>query len=71
MDAFADIYSKGPTRVQFENKDPRGWREFRDQLAEHSQAGAAATMRGIQARQALALRPDQTRWRRSGCRPWC
>ena len=50
MEVFADIYSKGPTRVQFENKDPRGWREFRDQLAEHSQAGAAATMRGLQAR---------------------
>ena len=53
MAAFADIYSRGPTRVQFENKDPRGWREFRDRLAEHSQAGAAATMRGVQ-----ALRPS-------------
>ncbi len=53
MEAFADIYSRGPTRVQFENKDPRGWREFRDQLAEHSSVGAAATMRGVQ-----ALRPS-------------
>jgi len=36
--------------VQFEAKDPRGWREFVDQLAEHSPLGAANTMRGVQAR---------------------
>lgn len=47
-DAFADRYGLGPTRVQFQNKDPRGWREFRDQLAEHSLDGAARTMRGVQ-----------------------
>ncbi|MEM7406245.1 MAG: alpha/beta hydrolase [Pseudomonadota bacterium] len=47
-DAFADQYGSGPTRVQFQNKDPRGWREFRDQLAEHSLAGAARTIRGVQ-----------------------
>ena len=49
MEAFAETYSSGPTRVQFENKDSRGWREFRDRLAEHSPAGSAATMRGVQA----------------------
>ena len=49
MAAFAETYAKGPTRVQFENKDPRGWREFRDRLAGHSAAGSAATMRGVQA----------------------
>ncbi len=43
-------YGTGPTRVQFQNKDPRGWQEFIDQLAEHSTEGAAATMRGVQAR---------------------
>ena len=48
--AFADRYALGPTRVQFQNKDPRGWAEFRDQLAEHSLRGAANTMRGIQGR---------------------
>ncbi len=47
-EAFAARYGEGPTRVQFENKDPRGWREFRDQLAEHSLVGAALTMRGVQ-----------------------
>jgi len=43
-------YAVGPTRVQFQNKDPRGWREFADQLAEHSAEGAAFTMRGVQKR---------------------
>jgi pimeloyl-ACP methyl ester carboxylesterase len=48
MPAMAAMYSKGPTRVQFEDKDPRGWQEFADQLAEHSATGAALTMRGVQ-----------------------
>jgi len=43
-------YALGPSRVQFQNKDPRGWREFADQLAEHSSRGAALTMRGVQGR---------------------
>ena len=47
-DAFAEQYAQGPTRVQFQNKDPRGWADFRDQLAEHSLEGAALTMRGVQ-----------------------
>jgi pimeloyl-ACP methyl ester carboxylesterase len=48
--AFAEIYGRSAARVQFEAKDPRGWREFVDQLAEHSPQGAANTMRGVQAR---------------------
>jgi len=47
--AAAD-YALGPTRVQFQNKDPRGWKEFADQLAEHSAAGSAHTLRGVQKR---------------------
>ena len=47
--AAAD-YALGPTRVQFQNKDPRGWKEFADQLAEHSVAGSAHTLRGVQKR---------------------
>ena len=47
--AFAEIYGSSAARVQFEAKDPRGWREFVDQLAEHSPLGAANTMRGVQA----------------------
>ena len=50
MDKAAEGYALGPTRVQFQNKDPRGWREFADQLAEHSTKGSALTMRGVQAR---------------------
>ncbi len=49
-DEFAKHYSEGPTRVQFMNKDPRGWTEFRTQLAEHSAQGSVLTMRGVQAR---------------------
>jgi pimeloyl-ACP methyl ester carboxylesterase len=48
MKTVAAVYSKGPTRVQFEDKDPRGWREFADQLAEHSALGSALTLRGVQ-----------------------
>src|SRR3954466_15598715 len=43
-------YALGPTRVQYQNKDPRGWREFADQLAQHSNVGSAMTLRGVQSR---------------------
>ncbi|HXW42562.1 MAG TPA: alpha/beta hydrolase [Xanthobacteraceae bacterium] len=43
-------YALGPTRVQFQNKDPRGWREFADLLQTHSTEGSAATLRGVQKR---------------------
>jgi pimeloyl-ACP methyl ester carboxylesterase len=46
--AAAGRYALGPTRVQFQNKDPRGWAEFARQLAEHSPQGQALTMRGVQ-----------------------
>lgn len=48
MAAFAEAYAYGPTRVQFENKDPRGFAEFKGQLAEHSAKGSANTQLGIQ-----------------------
>ncbi len=44
----AAMYSKGPTRVQFMDKDPFGWREFHAQLAEGSAKGHALTQRGVQ-----------------------
>jgi pimeloyl-ACP methyl ester carboxylesterase len=47
--AVAERYAVGPARVQFQNKDPRGWAEFAAQLAEHSAQGSALTMRGVQA----------------------
>src|SRR5215467_1896633 len=53
-------YAVGPARVQFQNKNPRGWAEFAAALAGHSALGAALTMRGVQAaRPSLyALRDD-------------
>jgi pimeloyl-ACP methyl ester carboxylesterase len=45
---IAPRYAEGPARVQFQNKDPRGWEEFARQLAEHSSEGSANTMRGVQ-----------------------
>ena len=50
MAKAAEAYALGPTRVQFQNKDPLGWKEFAAQLAEHSAEGAALTMRGVQKR---------------------
>jgi pimeloyl-ACP methyl ester carboxylesterase len=46
--SFASRYAEGPARVQFQNKDRRGWEEFATQLAQHSNVGAANTMRGVQ-----------------------
>ncbi len=48
MAAVADFYSRGPTRVQFLEKDPAGWQEFRDRLAAGSAQGHALTLRGVQ-----------------------
>jgi pimeloyl-ACP methyl ester carboxylesterase len=50
MASAAAKYAIGPTRVQYQNKDPRGWQEFAAQLAEHSAKGSANTMRGVQMR---------------------
>src|SRR3954464_1715857 len=48
MQAFADRYAFGPTRVQFQNKDPRGFAEFKQMLSEHSAVGSANTQLGVQ-----------------------
>jgi pimeloyl-ACP methyl ester carboxylesterase len=48
MPKFAKRYAYGPTRVQFENKDPRGFAEFAQMLGEHSALGSANTQRGVQ-----------------------
>ena len=50
MEVFGASYALGPTRVQFQNKDPRGWKEFETQLRQHSSLGSANTMRGVQSR---------------------
>jgi len=46
----AKRYAVGPARVQFQHKDPHGWREFAAQLGEHDAVGAELTMLGVQAR---------------------
>ena len=48
MPEVTEFYSRGPTRVQFIDKDPRGWQEFHDRLAAGSARGHALTMRGVQ-----------------------
>lgn len=48
MARMGGIYGRGPTRLVFEEKDPRGYAEFMSQLAEHDTDGAALTMRGVQ-----------------------
>jgi pimeloyl-ACP methyl ester carboxylesterase len=48
MPAFAERYAYGPTRVQYENKDPRGHAEFKTMLSEHSAVGSANTQQGVQ-----------------------
>ena len=49
MVKFAEKYAYGPTRVQFENKDPRGFAQFKKELGEHSALGSANTQIGVQA----------------------
>ena len=48
MKAFSERYAYGPTRIQFENKDPRGFAEFKEQLSRHSDVGSANTQLGVQ-----------------------
>lgn len=46
--AVAKTYGFGPSRVPFLLKDPRGFAEFVDRLAEHDAQGSANTSRGFQ-----------------------
>jgi pimeloyl-ACP methyl ester carboxylesterase len=48
MAQMADVYCQGPTRVQFRDKDPKGWQEFYDMFAAQSAIGHGLTMRGVQ-----------------------
>ena len=59
-EAFAKTYSLGASRVQFQNKDPRGWQEFATQLGEHPAVGSVNTIRGVQMRRpALSALEDR------------
>ena len=48
--AVAEVVGRGPTRVQLQRKDPRGFQEFLSHLSEHSPEGKARTLIGYQAR---------------------
>jgi pimeloyl-ACP methyl ester carboxylesterase len=48
MEQVAAIYAMGPARVQFRDKDPRGWEQFCVLLKQQSAQGHALTMRGVQ-----------------------
>jgi pimeloyl-ACP methyl ester carboxylesterase len=63
MSPVAARYAQGPFRVQFQNKDPRGWAEFARSFAEHAVLGAINTLRGVQARRPSLydLRPELER----------
>jgi pimeloyl-ACP methyl ester carboxylesterase len=50
MAKLAATYGHGPTRIQYQNKDPRGFTEYAAQLAQHSAEGSANTMQGYQGR---------------------
>jgi len=50
MQRVGEDYCSGAARVQYHNKDPRGWAEFKQQFQEHDQVGSANTMRGYQSR---------------------
>jgi pimeloyl-ACP methyl ester carboxylesterase len=45
----AEAIGVAPIRVQLQNKDPRSWAEFVRRLSEHSNVGAALTLRNYQA----------------------
>jgi pimeloyl-ACP methyl ester carboxylesterase len=48
MPGFAALYATGLGRVQFQNKDPRGYGDFLEALGEHDPVGAAMTQRYLQ-----------------------
>ncbi|HYG44357.1 MAG TPA: alpha/beta hydrolase [Bordetella sp.] len=59
---YGPIYAESAARVQYQNKDPRGWREFASALAAHDALGSALTLRGVQAqRPALDTMADALR----------
>jgi len=47
---FVAAYGVGAARVQYQNKDPRGFDEFMRQFNEHSALGAMNTLLGVQSR---------------------
>tara|TARA_B100000787_G_scaffold170109_1_gene164063 strand:- start:2576 stop:3463 length:888 start_codon:yes stop_codon:yes gene_type:complete len=48
MNKVGAEYALGPSRVQFQNKDPKGWQLFNDFLINHDSIGSANTLLGVQ-----------------------
>lgn len=48
MEAFAERYTQGPTRLPFMKADPRGFAEFVALMKTHSAVGSANTQLGVQ-----------------------
>jgi pimeloyl-ACP methyl ester carboxylesterase len=44
---MAERYAHEPNRIQLQRKDPRGWQEFIDELAAHSDEGSAHLIREV------------------------
>lgn len=59
MAELAATYGHGPARVQYQNKDPRGFAEYAAQFAGHSAVGSANTMQGYQGRRPSLYRLTQ------------
>jgi pimeloyl-ACP methyl ester carboxylesterase len=53
-------YQIGPSRVQFQNKDPRGFSHFCAEFAKHSALGSALTLRGVQGRRPTVYSLERT-----------
>uniref|UniRef100_UPI00403A047F alpha/beta fold hydrolase n=1 Tax=Variovorax sp. BK018 TaxID=3450241 RepID=UPI00403A047F len=50
MERFAERYVQGPSRVQYEHSDPRGFAEFKARLAGLDAKGLSNTQLGVQCR---------------------
>jgi len=48
MGVMSKVYSRGPSRLIFEETDPRGYAELVEWLGEHDTLGMALTMGGVQ-----------------------
>lgn len=47
VEALAETFTRGPTRVQLKRKDPRSWQEFYDDFLGHSPMGLSHCLRRI------------------------
>jgi pimeloyl-ACP methyl ester carboxylesterase len=58
IDAWVEATGSSPTRVRLRRKNPLGFERFRDLLAQHSAAGSAHILRGVQLRRTTILQSE-------------